>query len=95
MYRTVVKLNPLPDTDPPGAEHQHLLAVFCMQCLILAAKYRIIIRRRGFKLSRTGIYHFKCRSNSVFVTHGTDFLLAPACQGRYDMIRELYALCLF
>ena len=54
MHTAIVKFNPLPDTDRPGAEHQHLLAPDRAHGLVLAAIDRIIIWRLGREFRRAG-----------------------------------------
>ncbi|MPN21319.1 hypothetical protein SDC9_168698 [bioreactor metagenome] len=72
MYRAVVKLNTLTNTDWTGTKNHHFLPVR-YDNFIFCSIGRVIIWSVGFKLCSTGINHFVGWYDSPSFAHFTDF----------------------
>ncbi len=72
MYRTVIELDSLSDSNGAGTKDKYLLPAHRFHYFILTAKTGVIIRRAGSKLRRTGVYHFKGGYDTVIIAHLSD-----------------------
>jgi len=95
MYRAIVELDTLSNTDRPGSKYEYLFLQIGLYRFILAAKYRVIIWGACFKLCRTGINHLKCSNNIIVIAHLADLFFGLAGKICNDIIRELDTLCFF
>ena len=93
MYRAVVKLDTLSDTDRTGTKHHDLLLILIHLDFGFAIVAGIIIWCLCFKLSRTGIYDLVGCMNTITITKLLDFLFLLACNLCDYLVRKLHALC--
>ena len=93
MYGTEVELDTLSDTDRTGSENENLLLWLCLNSLILASEYTVVIWCLCCELSRTGINHLVCCNDSVRITHLFDLFLGLTGESCDHVIRELNSLC--
>ena len=93
VHGTIIKLNSLPDANRTGTEYQHLFLRMGLYNFRLGTKHGIVIGRARRKLSRAGIYHLKCRNNTVIITHFFNFFFCSARQSCNHLVREFDSLC--
>ena len=92
VYRAVVELYALTDTDRTGAKYNNSLLVAYFN-LILGFVAGIVVRSCSLKLSSAGINHFIGRQNAVSLTQVADFELGLAyalsdnCIGKAHFLR--------
>ena len=90
MNRTIVKFDPLSDTDWSGSKNND--RIFSLRFhLIFTAISRIIIRSVRFKLSGTSIYHFIVRMQIKFLPEVFYIFYGDFCKVGNSRVRHLYA----
>ena len=93
VYRAVVKLDTLSDTDRTGTKHHDLLLILIHLDFGFAIVAGIIIWCLCFKLSRTGIYDLVGCMDTIAIAKLLDFLFLLACNLCDYLVRKLHALC--
>ncbi len=93
MYRTVIKLNTLSNTDRAGTKYHDLLFILIHFDFGFPIVAGIIIRCLRLELSRTGIYDLVRCIDAIAITKLLDFFFLLACNLRNHLVRELHALC--
>ena len=93
MYRTVVELDTLSDTDRTGAKHHDLLFILIHFDFGFAIVARIIIRCLCLELCRTGIYNLIGCMDTIAISKLLDFLFFLSRNLCDYLVRELHAFC--
>ena len=92
MYRTVVKFDPLTDTNGAGAQHNHLAPAGHLHLVLLPPEGGIVVRRSCFKLSGAGIDHLIAGHNAHALARCADFVHGLAGDFRNGHIGQAHGL---